>query len=81
MVLEVVHRTDDVSITDLNRGEIALLRLMEDEGRVTPSYAADQVELSSSYVHDSLNALQSKGLVERVSAGLYDIAGGEADDE
>lgn len=79
MVQQLIDRTDGVSVADISRGQWAILELMDDEGRVTRAYAAEETDLSKTHVGTSLSKLQDRGLVEKVHTGLYELADGGAE--
>lgn len=64
---------DESEFTDT---EIGILDMLED-GRCTPSYLADELEVSQEYVRDRLGDLKRLGLVEKVHRGLYEISEGD----
>lgn len=47
---------------------------MLEEGRCTPSYLADELDVSQEYVRDRLGDLKRLGLIEKVHRGLYEIS-------
>lgn len=63
---------DEIEI-DLSDTDIALLDLME-EGRVTPRYAAGEIDKSRPHVTNRLKRLTEHEIVERVDRGLYELA-------
>lgn len=61
--------------------DAALLRLLE-AGRVTPTYAAEQIGTSHTWATKRLRHLEDLGRVNRLAHGLYELAdGSEADSQ
>lgn len=50
------------------------------EGRVTPTYAAEAVDVSREYASDRLKRLTEHNHVEKVAPGLYELAEDPRDD-
>lgn len=65
---------DEEQFTDTELGIIDMLA----EGRCTPAYIADELDVTQEYVRNRLNDLQRLGLVRKVHRGLYELA--EADE-
>jgi DNA-binding IclR family transcriptional regulator len=63
----VVLSPEDLSDTD-NR----ILEQLQ-EGRVTPQYLADQLDISRPYASDKLRRFVEHGHVERLASGLYEL--------
>lgn len=57
---------------DLNDTDTALLDVLHD-GRVTPTYAADKLDVSREYASDRLKRLTEHNCVEKVAPGLYEL--------
>lgn len=57
---------------DLNDTDIAVLDVLR-KGRVTPQYAADQMDVSRTYASERLKRLVEHGHVEKVAPGLYEL--------
>lgn len=58
--------------------ELAILDLLE-EGRGTPAYIADELDVTQEYVRSRLSDLKRLGLVRQVYRGLYELE--EAEEE
>lgn len=61
-----------LSPDQLNDTDGRILDVMLD-GRATPQYVADQLDLSRPYASDRLKRLVEHGHVERLAAGLYEL--------
>lgn len=79
MVQQLIDRTDGVSAPDINQSQWSLLKLMDEEGRITPGYAGEEMDVSSSYVSKVLSDLEEMELVRKLHHGLYEIADGGED--
>lgn len=64
---EVALESDDLNETD----ESILEELLE--GRVTPQYLADQLDISRPYASEKLKRFLEHGHVERLAPGLYEL--------
>ena len=60
---------DESEFTDT---EIAILDMLE-EGRCTPAYLADELDVTQEYVRNRLGDLKRLGLVTKVHRGLYEL--------
>lgn len=58
---------------DLNETDQYILSELRD-GRVTPQYIADQLEISRPYASQRLKRLMEHGHVKRLASGLYELA-------
>ncbi|WP_222914188.1 MarR family transcriptional regulator [Natrinema sp. SYSU A 869] len=56
----------------LNSTDERLLDVLSD-GRVTPQYAADQLDVSRTYASERLKRLVEHGHVEKLAPGLYEL--------
>lgn len=56
----------------LNKTDRRLLDLL-DEGRVTPTYASDELDVSREYVSERLKRFEEHGHVEKLARGLYEL--------
>lgn len=65
---------------DLNDTDERLLDLLE-EGRVTPQYVADQIDISRTYASERLKRLVEHRYVERPAPGLYELVEDPRDEE
>jgi DNA-binding Lrp family transcriptional regulator len=61
-----------LSEDDLNGTDARLLDLLHD-GRITPPYAAEQLEKSREYVSERLIRLKEHDHVRRIHRGLYEL--------
>lgn len=64
---EVALEPDDLNETD----EAILDELVE--GRVTPQYIADQLDISRPYASEKLKRFVEHGHVEKLASGLYEL--------
>jgi len=55
----------------MNDAEKELVALLREEGRVTPSYAADKIGKRQPYTSKLLAGLVDDGYAEKVDRGLY----------
>jgi DNA-binding Lrp family transcriptional regulator len=62
-----------LSPDQLNDTDERLLDLLT-EGRITPRYAADELEISRPYASSQLKRLVEHGHVEKIAPGLYELA-------
>jgi len=54
------------SLTDMNQGELALLRIVMDHGNdISPGELTEKLEVSTARTANLLNSLEKKGLIER----------------
>jgi DNA-binding Lrp family transcriptional regulator len=60
---------DDDDLNDTDRALLAVLI----EGRVTPTFAAEEIGVSREYASERLKRLLEHGHVERLAAGLYEL--------
>lgn len=58
---------------DLNDTDGRVLDVLH-EGRVTPQYVADQLDVSRTYASERLKRLVEHGHVNRLASGLYELA-------
>lgn len=65
---QAVLTTDDLNDTDQR-----VLDVLRD-GRVTPQYAADEAGISRTYASERLKRLVEHGHVDKLAAGLYELA-------
>jgi len=65
--LHVVLSPEDLSDTD----DKILEQLQE--GRVTPQYLANQLDISRPYASDKLRRFVEHGHIERLASGLYEL--------
>lgn len=76
---QLVMDRSDIDEDEFTEAELAILDMLE-EGRCTPSYIADQVDVTPEYVRDRLRDLKRLGLVKKVHRGLYEKAESGSDD-
>lgn len=57
---------------DLNETDEAILDELG-EGRVTPQYIADQLDISRPYASEKLKRFVEHGHVEKLASGLYEL--------
>lgn len=60
---------DDLDLTPTEEGIIEMLK----EGRCTPSYLAEELDVTPEYVRGRLRDLYRLGAIEKVHRGLYEI--------
>ena len=69
---ELVMKRSDIDESEYSKTELGMLDMLE-EGRCTPSYLADELDVTQVHVRNRLKELKRLGLVERVHRGLYEI--------
>ena len=57
---------------DLNETDTAVLSILS-EGRVTPQYVADQLDISRPYASEKLKRLVEHNHVTKLAPGLYEL--------
>ena len=57
---------------DLNETDGLILDLLH-EGRVTPTYAAEELGISREYASQRLTRLREHDVVEKLATGLYEL--------
>lgn len=75
-VYALVMDRSEIDESDFTDTELGILDMLE-EGRCTPAYIAEELDVSQEYVRDRLRDLKRLGLVEQVHRGLYELARGE----
>jgi len=60
---------DEEQFTDTELGIVDMLA----EGRCTPAYIAEELDVSQEYVRTRLKELVRLGLIEKVHRGLYEL--------
>lgn len=75
---ELIMDRSEIDEEEFTETEIGILDMLED-GRCTPSYLADELDVSQEYVRDRLGDLKRLGLIEKVHRGLYEISEGNND--
>jgi len=58
---------------DLNETDETLLDVLQ-QGRVTPTFAAEEISVSREYASDRLKRLTEHGHIQKVAPGLYELA-------
>lgn len=74
----VTMEREEIDEEDFTDVELAILDKLE-EGRCTPSYLAEELDVTSEYVQNRLKDLRRLGLIEKVHRGLYETKA-EAED-
>jgi len=64
---------------DLNETDDRILDLLR-EGRVTPTYAAEELGISREYASDRLTRFLEHDVAERIATGLYELSDDPRDD-
>lgn len=68
----------DIDESEFTETELGILDMLS-QGRCTPAYIADELDVSQEYVRDRLRDLKRLRLVEQVHRGLYELS--PSDDE
>jgi Mn-dependent DtxR family transcriptional regulator len=63
----------DIDESEFTETELGILDMLS-QGRCTPAYIADELDVSQEYVRDRLRDLKRLGLVEQVHRGLYELS-------
>lgn len=63
----------EIDESEFTETELAILDMLED-GRCTPAYIADELDVTKEYVRGRLGDLKRLGLVEKVHRGLYELS-------
>lgn len=71
---------EDIDEEQFTETELGIIDMLE-EGRCTPAYIADELDVSQEYVRARLSELQRLGLIEKVHRGLYELADDADTDE
>lgn len=61
-----------LSDDDLNSTDRRVLSVL-DEGRVTPQYVADELDVSRTYASERLKRLLEHAHVDKIAPGLYEL--------
>ncbi len=64
--------TSDIDESEFTETELGILRMLE-EGRCTPAFIAEELDVSQEYVRNRLSDLKRLGLVAQVHRGLYEL--------
>lgn len=62
----------DIDESDYTETELRILDML-DEGRCTPAYIAEELDVTKEYIRNRLGDLTRLGLVKKVHRGLYEI--------
>jgi Mn-dependent DtxR family transcriptional regulator len=57
---------------DLNDTDREIIQLLS-QGRVTPTYVADELNISREYASGRLTRLKEHGHVDKIATGLYEL--------
>lgn len=57
---------------DINETDERVLEVLR-EGRVTPQYVADEIDISRTYASERLTRLKEHRHVEKIAPGLYEL--------
>jgi predicted glycoside hydrolase/deacetylase ChbG (UPF0249 family) len=71
-------KREEIDEDDFTDTELGMLDMLA-EGRCTPAYLAEELDVSQEYVRSRLSDLHRLSLVEKVHRGLYELS--EADDD
>lgn len=63
---------EDIDEEQFTETELGILEMLR-EGRCTPAYIADELNVTQEYVRNRLGDLQRLGLVNQVYRGLYEL--------
>jgi Mn-dependent DtxR family transcriptional regulator len=63
----------EIDESEFTETELGILDMLA-EGRCTPAYIAEELDVSAEYVRGRLGDLKRLGLVEKVHRGLYELA-------
>ena len=69
---KLVMERSEIDEDDFTATEIAILDMLE-EGRCTPAYLAETIDVTQEYVRSRLSDLKRLGLVKKVHRGLYEL--------
>ena len=62
----------DMNDIELSQTDEKIIEMLE-EGRCTPNYIADELDLSRQHITNRLRRLEEHKLVEKVHRGLYEL--------
>lgn len=74
--MSVNPRAMTLTEEDLSETDRDVLDVLAD-GRVTPRYLADQLDISRQYASDRLKRYKEHGIVRKLAPGLYELVGDE----
>jgi Mn-dependent DtxR family transcriptional regulator len=72
-VYELTMDRSDIDEDEFTETELNILEVLE-EGRATPGYIADRLDVTPEYVRGRLKELLRLELVRKVHRGLYELA-------
>lgn len=61
-----------LSPDDLNKTDQQIIKKLQ-EGRVTPRFLADELDISRPYASERLKRFLEHGIVKRLAPGLYEL--------
>jgi Mn-dependent DtxR family transcriptional regulator len=67
-----VNQNTMLSTDDLNTTDRRIIDELQ-EGRVTPAYLRNELEVSREYASERLTRFREHGIVVRLAAGLYEL--------
>jgi len=70
---ELAMDRSDIDESEFTETELGILDMLS-EGRCTPAYIAEELDVSQEYVRDRLRDLKRLRLVEQVHRGLYELS-------
>jgi len=76
---ELAMGLDEIDEDDFTETELGILEMLE-EGRCTPAYLADELDVTQEYVRGRLAELKRLGLVHDVYRGLYELGDSESNE-
>jgi len=76
---ELAMDRSDIDESEFTETELGILDMLS-EGRCTPAYIAEELEVSQEYVRDRLRDLKRLRLVEQVHRGLYELSPSKDED-
>lgn len=69
---QLVMERDEIDEGQFTDTELGIIELLDD-GRGTPAYLADELDVTQEYVRQRLKELERLGVVRKVHRGLYEI--------
>jgi len=67
-----VMNLEEIDESEFTETELGILRMLQ-EGRCTPAYIAEELDVSQEYVRGRLGELKRLGLVHDLHRGLYEL--------
>jgi len=68
----LVMDREEIDEDEFSDTELGILDMLE-EGRCTPAYIADELDVTQEYVRERLAVLKRMGLISKVHRGLYEL--------